>query len=544
MLLPDQPCHVTTKRPNFLIFVTDQQRADHLGCYGNSVVRTPHIDALAAAGTRFARSYVANPVCMPNRASMVTGRMPSIHGCRGNGVPLPLEAVTFGDLLGEFGYHTALIGKSHLQNMEDTPPLMPVVQPDAALEVSAKFAESTRHNIRDPRYAQERRSSWSDPKHRLSLPYYGFQDVVLCNNHADECFGDYSRWLAERHPEVAGRVGREHGQRDPSYQAPQAWHTRLREDQYPTHFVAEQCCEWLARHARQEPDRPFALVCSFPDPHHPWTPPGKYWGMYDPAQIEVPRTASERPERARHAQWLWDERQAGKANLEGPRIFASTEREIREIIALTYGMITNIDDRIGMVMDQLRACGADANTVVVFTSDHGDLMGDHGLMLKGPLHYQGLVRVPLIWREPGTHTGAQPVVRNDLVSSIDLAASVLARAGIAAPNGMQGKALVDPAGQPRASGRAAVLIEENQQRAYVGFERPVRVRTLVTQTHRLSVFQEGEWGELYDLVADPLEEDNLWEVPEAQALRARLLDTMVRQLIEYSESSPRPTSVA
>lgn len=110
------------RQPNFLIFLTDQHRADHLGCYGNPVVRTPNIDAIAGRGWRFERCYVSNPVCMPNRGAMMTGRMPSVTGARGNGVPLPLESVTFADVLSEFGYRTALIGKSHLQNMEDRPP--------------------------------------------------------------------------------------------------------------------------------------------------------------------------------------------------------------------------------------------------------------------------------------------------------------------------------------------------------------------------------------------------------------------------------------
>ena len=96
-------------QPNFLIFITDQHRADHLGCYGNPTVRTPHIDALAQSGSRFDRAYVANPVCMPNRGSIMTGRKPSVHGGRSNGVPLPLESITFADLLSEFGYRTALI---------------------------------------------------------------------------------------------------------------------------------------------------------------------------------------------------------------------------------------------------------------------------------------------------------------------------------------------------------------------------------------------------------------------------------------------------
>lgn len=531
------------RQPNFLIFVTDQQRADHLGCAGNPVLRTPHIDALAAQGTRFTRAYVNNPVCMPNRGSLMTGRIPSLHGARGNGTPLPLDSVTFADLLAEFGYHTALIGKSHLQNMEETPPSLPPDRMAPGLRVSARYPEATTRSIEEPCYQQELRSSWSNPQHQLTLPYYGFQDVVLCNHHADECFGDWLRWLAREHPAVADKVGREHGTRDPAYVAPQAWQTQLDEFQYPTHFIAEQTCQWLRAHHARTPQQPFALMCSFPDPHHPWTPPGRYWDMYRPEDIALPATAVPGASEPRHVQWLHEERASGQARLETPRMFAASAREIREIIALTYGMIANIDDRIGMVMQTLRDCGADSDTVVIFTADHGELMGDHGLMLKGPTHYQGLIKVPFIWREPQPAVGTAGE-RDDLVSSIDLPASILRRAGIAAPNGMQGRPLFDATGSALASARSAVVVEENQQRAYLGFAQPVRMRTLVTRTHRMSVFAEGDWGELYDLQADPDETRNLWDDPSSGALRSAMLQQLVQQTLAYGETSPRPNRLA
>src|SRR5687767_9950567 len=119
------------RHPNFLFIVTDQHRADHLGCYGNSVVQTPNIDKLAAAGTRFDRFYVATPICMPNRATLMTGRMPSLHGARQNGIPLSLTATTFVDILRAAGYDTVLIGKCHLQSINGTPPRIGIPQPNS-----------------------------------------------------------------------------------------------------------------------------------------------------------------------------------------------------------------------------------------------------------------------------------------------------------------------------------------------------------------------------------------------------------------------------
>src|SRR5262252_7407114 len=151
-----------SSRPNFILFITDQQRADFLGCYGHPVLRTPNIDSIAAKGTMFSRFYVASPICMPNRATLMTGRMPSVHGVRHNGIPLSLRATTFAELLRVAGYRTAMVGKSHLQNMLDRPTLVPdrrdpaLAKPPAALDEAAAS---------DPgRYDQEFAARWrKDP---------------------------------------------------------------------------------------------------------------------------------------------------------------------------------------------------------------------------------------------------------------------------------------------------------------------------------------------------------------------------------------------
>src|SRR5918995_111179 len=151
-----------SSRPNFLLFITDQQRADFVGCYGHPLLKSPNIDRIAAGGVAFDRFYVASPVCMANRASLMTGRMPSVHGVRSNGIPLSRNAVTFVELLRDAGYETALIGKSHLQNFTAWPPLVkrPAPRPDYH-EPSKELTQAVRWNLDDPKYEQETPEFWT-----------------------------------------------------------------------------------------------------------------------------------------------------------------------------------------------------------------------------------------------------------------------------------------------------------------------------------------------------------------------------------------------
>src|SRR5262252_2141377 len=154
------------ERPNFLFFIADQLRADHLGCYGNRIIRTPAIDSLAARGVAFDRFYVASPVCQPNRATLMTGRMPSLHGVRYTGISLSLDANTFVDLFRAAGWRTALIGKSHLQNMTGMPTVVDrSAPPQGYAPPPAGFDEAEKNDLADPAYEQENGQEWDrDPK--------------------------------------------------------------------------------------------------------------------------------------------------------------------------------------------------------------------------------------------------------------------------------------------------------------------------------------------------------------------------------------------
>ncbi len=529
------------QRPNFLFIITDQHRADHLGCYGNPIVRTPNIDRLADNGTRFERFYVATPICMPNRATLMTGRMPSLHGARQNGIPLALTATTFVDILRAAGYDTALVGKCHLQSINGNRPTIGMPEPDAALTPPPDHLREADNTLtQHGRYDQELPSTWEqEPDFEPTLPYYGFSHVELAIGHGDKAVGHYGRWLHARHADPDSLRGAKNQLPGNHYTAPQAWRTRVPEELYPTAYVAERTMKYLENYARTDQSRPFFIQCSFPDPHHPFTPPGRYWDMYDPDSIALPRSfdLGERPIPP-HLQKLYEERVQNQSNRDGQRTFAVTERETREAIALTYGMITMVDEAIGSILGWLRMLCLDQNTVVVFTSDHGDFMGDHRLLLKGALHYRGLVRVPFIWNDPEVETRA--LVNTGLCGTLDIAKTVLTRAGLQGHNGMQGVSLL-PAVQGGETGHDSLLIEEHQRRGYMGLANNFRARSLITRDFRLTLYEGAEWGELYDLTNDPDEMDNLWDDPKIRQRRYDLTELLARRMMALADSSPLAT---
>ena len=514
-------------RPNVILFVTDQQRADHLGCYGHPVLRTPAIDGLARRGVAFDNCHVASPVCMPNRASLMTGRMPSLHGVRMNGIPLSTDAVTFVDLLRDAGYQTALIGKSHLQNFTARPAYAAARTGRSGFHrAGGALAEASRHDYRAPAYRQEAPSSPS-----AAPPFYGFDHVDLVTGHGDACGGDYARWLSGREPDADRLLGPEN-QLPHDYVCPQAVRTALPEELYSTSYIAGQAVSWLDTAG----GAPFFLMVSFPDPHHPFNPPGRYWDAYRPEDMPVP-AAFERNDWTPppHVAALHRERDAGEAALQGMNSIGCTLREALEARALTCGMIEMIDDAVARVLAALERSGGAGRTVVAFTSDHGDHLGDHGLLLKGAEPYREITRVPLIWADPDGPSGLR---REDMAQTVDIPATILERAHIEPFHGMQGKSLL--AGPVR----DAAFIQYDHQRPHPGLGGPPRVHSLVDRRWRLSVFHGQDRGELYDLEADPGEFRNLWDDPGAAAEKARLTERLLREEIAAVDRSPLPTARA
>jgi arylsulfatase A-like enzyme len=486
---------------NIVLILTDQHRADHLSCYGNPVLSTPHLDSLAARGLRCTRCYVANPSCMPNRATLLTGCLPSLHGVRYNGIPLHAQTETFVQTLRQAGYHTALIGKS-----------------DA-------------HLLRPP-------TEQDQGEVECSQPYYGFDEVYVSTGYGDTVWGHYWQWLTARHPQPHTLRGAANAlPLDRAVPLPQAWRTRVPEELYPTTYITAQTVQYLERHTALERPAPFFLYCSFPDPHHPFTPPGRYFDRYVPEDIPLPAAwGNTHRHTPPHMQALLQARGTLAAARHTFGAFAVSAEEARQAIALTYGMLAMVDDGVGQILATLDRLGLAKRTMVLFTSDHGDLMGDHQFLLKGPYHFQGLIRVPLLLTIPGKTTGA---VTDALVCTMDLAATLLHLAGLEPSARMQGRSLVPLLADPGATVRDHVLIEDDGPRPLLpGAPHPMRLRTLVTSQWRLTYYDGFPFGELYDLQDDALEHRNLWEVPAAQGARAAVSEQLLRSLIAHHARSP------
>ncbi|WP_421983257.1 sulfatase [Roseibium sp.] len=512
------------KRPDFVLFMTDQHRADFLGCAGHPVLKTPNIDAIAATGTVWDRFYVASPVCMPNRASFMTCRVPSSHGVRANGIPLDKRHVTFVELLRDAGYKTALIGKSHLQTFSGKPPMLEAPETRTGFHrASGKLSQAVRHDLETYLAEDPGRTSYDTP-----LPFYGFDHVELVTRHGDACGGNYRDWLLERAPDADRLLGAEN-QLPHDYVCPQAIRTALPEELYSTRYIAERASAWLAQNADDE--QPFFLMVSFPDPHHPFNPPGRYWDMYDPADMPIPAVFEANDwNPPAHVASVLEDRETGRANPGSFAVLGTYAQEVREARALTCGMISMIDDAVGQVRAQAKAKDA----VTIFTTDHGDHLGDHRMLFKGPAAYEELTRVPFIWSDPQADGHGRTA---EIGQTHDIGTTVLERARVEPAIGMQGRSLLS-------GGREAAFIQYDHQKTNRGLGRVPRIHTLRTADWRLSMFEGIAWGELYHLRDDPGEFHNLWDSPLHARQRAELMEMLVRQELAHVDRVPLPTAQA
>ncbi len=470
------------RHPNVLILLTDQQRRDSLGCYGNPVARTPNLDRLAAEGTRFDRAYVANPICMPNRLSLVTGMYPRNHGLWTNGLLLD-ERPTVADWLKPAGYQSAWFGKVHLT-------------PFGSERGNRESGEFWRRQGDD---------------HDWTGPYWGFDHVELALGHYT-ALAHYGRWFRARGgTDEMMQIDRRRSVRHVPFEL------------HPSTFVAERTEAYLRD--MRDPDRPFLAIASFPDPHHPFDPPPELAEAYDPdampEPIGGPEDLATRPAHYRqHFEGRWHRSGLRDAPAHPDGIDREAER-VR--IARTAAMVEGIDRGVGRILAALEAEGLADETLVFFTADHGELLGDHGLWLKGPFFYEGLVNVPLIARGPGVSAGQ---VCTSLASTIDITPTICQAAGLDTPIDCNGVGLADVLADASTRVRESCLVEYRN-----GYgPRDVCSKTLVTDRWKYTRYQTGA-EELTDLETDPAESRNVAgdeaHRPDVQRLRARLLDALL-----------------
>jgi len=489
-------------KPHIIFITSDQHRGDCYGFRGRGVY-TPHLDRLAASGLDFQNCITPSLVCQPARASILTGQLPFTNGVVDNGIDLDPEIgeAGFGGGLSKAGYRTGFFGKAHFST-------------------KATF---------EPKRTPENQSAAYPPD--WDGPYMGFDKVQLAvlgkffrnREPARSPFGrHYLEWFFDT---VAGEEGYEIYKQEtrPGVGANQTWNSALPVAWHVSSWVADRSIEYLKANAA---DGPVCIWASFPDPHHPFDCPEPWSRLHDPATVDI---AKHHEKDLDSRPWWHRESLEGDPKIDDPalkkyrksgtRVLEQADAQLREMTANYYGMISLIDHNVGRILNAIDEAGIRDNCLIVFTSDHGDLLGDHGLYLKGPTPYEGLLNVGAIVSGPGIPPGE---VISDPVSTLDFAATFCDLAGAGALKNAQSQSLRPylESGKKAEGMRTAAYSEWNMDASRCGVE--VEIRTVRTAQAKLTIETESGAGEMYDLSTDPLEMDNVFEDPKYASLRSDL----------------------
>jgi len=325
-------------RPNILWLCTDQQRFDTIRSLGNPLVRSPNVDRLVEEGVTFTQAYCQSPVCAPSRASFLTGRYPRTTGCRQNGQMIPENEVLISRMLADVGYRCGLAGKLHLASCSDG-------------KVEARIDDG----YHDFHWSHHPQPDWEE--------------------------NAYTQWLKSK-----GKTWEElYTGRATGY---------VKEGIPAEYHQTTWCAETTIDFIKANQGQPWFFSFNCFDPHHPFDPPAEYLQKYDPAGMPLPKVGPNTPDSKSSFQELdsvWAHNSPGEFHTG-----AMTDDDRREVTAAYYAMCELIDDQVGRIMAALEETGQRENTIVVFMSDHGEMLGDHGIYFKGPHFYDEAVRVPLV----------------------------------------------------------------------------------------------------------------------------------------------------
>jgi arylsulfatase len=463
--------------PNILWICTDQQRFDTLGCYGNQFVRTPNVDRLAESGVLFDHAFTQSPVCTPSRSSFLTGRYPRTTRCRQNGQSIPADELFVTRMLGDAGYTCGLSGKLHTSTC------------------NPRACPGTERRIDD-----------------------GYDEFHWSHHPAgDWPTNEYIHWLRER--------GVEYG--TSPFNGCQYVQAGMAAEHHQTTWCAQKAINFVEAH--QSLDRPWLFSFNCFDPHHAFDPPREYLERYldkldeIPAPNYVPGELDNKPE----FQQIDHEGAYGGG---GSFAFDDMANEDHRLVRAAYwAMIDLIDEQVGRMMDALERTGQLENTIIIFTSDHGEMLGDHGIYLKGPHFYDCAVRVPLIISHPASVEGGRR--SSALVELTDIAQTLLDAIGLPHHPGMQGQSL-----WPLLTGEAPLGHHRDDvyceyYNAMTGHTDPAPHLTMVrSDRHKLVAVHGADGGELYDLETDPNETHNLWDDAAHRDAKMQMLERLCDRL--------------
>lgn len=461
-------------RPDIIFIITDQQRYETIGALGFPHVDTPVLDRLVREGTHFSRCYVTGASCVPARASLFTGVYPHTNGILTNASSW---RHTWVETLAANGYLCANVGKMHTQPM-DAP---------------AGFAERIVVENKDRSMAKRGRDfvdAWDKALAAAGVVKPGLPTYRLM-------------------PDYAERLG--------------AYEWSLAESLHPDTFVGSSAAAWIGRHA-QDP-RPWFLEIGFPGPHPPYDPPEHFVAAYRDRTLPI-RAVSHQdlahqpaPFKALREKHVTGNHDAAPHTIDAPH--AQRHRQLAHYLA----NVTLIDRQIGGLLDALESAGRLDNAVIVFTSDHGDCLGDHGHAQKWTM-YEQVVRVPLVVWSPRHLPGRGEC--NALVQSIDIAPALFELAGCPVPDWWETESLGPALRGETFAGRSAVYSEQGRD---VVFQFADFVSMMRTERYKFVHFLGEAYGQLFDLQEDPHEEHDLWNDPASrdvrESLRAAWLDWRV-----------------
>lgn len=450
------------KKPNVLWLMSDQHNANCMGAAGHPDVRTPNLDAIAKRGALFSQAYCNSPICGPSRCSFLSGQYVKTHGITGNFIrEVSLEAPNLGRLFGEHGYQTALIGKAHL----------PV-----------EWIEQGFDHIR--------LSDLCDAESDNPASCHYFSDLIDAG-------------LADQYDQGGKRPG------EPGF-GYRSFISELPEEYSLEAWTGRQAVDFLEQ---CDDENPFFLKVSFQRPHDPYAPPASRAADYDPQALTLPDNACDYLERGFEGKPLFQQEHIKNCRGGGYPFAAHDEADLRIQMARHFTLITMMDDAIGEIFQTLEKMGELENTIIVYTADHGDFAGEHGLMLKNLGIYESIHRIPFLLAGPGIEANG---TRLPMVESVDFYPTIAELAGIEPENGIDGQSRIAEANGSDGGVESTVCEFE--------FLPPQdRVQTLRTLQCRLVTYNKmPDDGELYDCLADPGELTNLYHDPDFSNVRKNL----------------------